>query len=156
MATSPKRVGVLSELSADEVEILTRACVERTYAAGDIIIADGALADGLFIVTAGIASVLEYSGSNVEIELARLHAGEHFGEMSLVTERPASASVRARTAVMWSICRRFTHECSRRMAGCSCGFGCFGDRIRRSSAHAFIAATRVGIASWRRVSRAPP
>ena len=99
MTTATKRVGVLADLSADEVDLLTRACVERTYAAGDIIIADGACADGLFIVTAGIASVLKYSGSNVEIELARLHAGEHFGEMSLVTDRPASASVRAHTAV---------------------------------------------------------
>ena len=99
MTTPLKRIGVLSQLSADELDILTRACVERTYAAGDIIIADGAFADGLFIVTAGIASVLKYSGSNVEIELARLHVGEHFGEMSLVTERPASASVLARSNV---------------------------------------------------------
>lgn len=70
-----------------------------TYASGDTIIADGAFADGLFIVTAGTASVHKYSGSNVEIELARLHPGEHFGEMSLVTERPASASVVARSSV---------------------------------------------------------
>jgi predicted unusual protein kinase regulating ubiquinone biosynthesis (AarF/ABC1/UbiB family) len=99
MTTSPKRVGVLSQLSAGELDILTRACIERTYTAGDTIIADGALGDGLFIVTAGTVSVLKYSGSNVEIELARLHAGEHFGEMSLVTERPASASVLARSHV---------------------------------------------------------
>src|SRR4051812_35972609 len=84
--------------------MLTRACVEKTYAAGDIIIADGAFAEGLFLITAGAASVLKYSGSHVEIELARLHAGEHFGEMSLVTERPASASVRAHTSVtcLWA------------------------------------------------------
>ena len=99
MTISPKRVGVFSELSADEVDMLTLACLERTYAAGETMIADGAIADGLFILTAGTASVLKYSGSRVEIELARLHAGEHFGEMSLVTERPTSASVRARTAV---------------------------------------------------------
>jgi predicted unusual protein kinase regulating ubiquinone biosynthesis (AarF/ABC1/UbiB family) len=99
VTTSPKRVGVLSQLSAAELDILTRACAERTFAAGDVIITDGAFAEGLFIVTAGTASVLKYSGSRVEIELARLHAGEHFGEMSLVTERPASASVLARSPV---------------------------------------------------------
>ena len=94
-----RTVGILAELSPFELDLLTRACVERSFAAGDTIIADGAVADGLFIVTVGTASVVKYSGSAVEIELARLHAGEHFGEMSLVTERPASASVRARSDV---------------------------------------------------------
>ena len=99
MSASLQRVGIFSELSPVELELLAGACEQRSFRAKVTIIADGALADGLFIVTAGTASVLKYSGSNVEIELARLHAGEHFGEMSLITESPASASVRARSDV---------------------------------------------------------
>ncbi len=99
MVASPQRIGMFAELSPTELGRLTSACAERSFSAGDTIIADGATGDGLFIITEGTVSVLKYSGSNVEIELARLHAGEHFGEMSLVTERPASASVRARSDV---------------------------------------------------------
>ena len=99
MSESPHRIGILSELSSAEMALLVSACTERTYGAGETIIADGALGAGLFIVSAGTASVVKYSGSNGEIELARLHAGEHFGEMSLITERPASASVRAKSDV---------------------------------------------------------
>jgi predicted unusual protein kinase regulating ubiquinone biosynthesis (AarF/ABC1/UbiB family) len=81
------------------LDFLTRASVEQTFSAGDTIVADGAFAEGLFVVTRGTASVIKYAGSSVEIELARLHAGEHFGEMSLVSELPASASVVARSDV---------------------------------------------------------
>ena len=99
MSASPHRTGILAELSSAELALLVSACTEQTYGTGETIIADGASGAGLFIVSAGTASVVKYSGSNVEIELARLHAGEHFGEMSLVTERPASASVRATSTV---------------------------------------------------------
>ncbi len=99
MGESPHRIGILSELSSAEIALLVSACAERTFGAGETIIADDALGAGLFIVSAGTASVVKYSGSNGEIELARLHPGEHFGEMSLITERPASASVRAKSDV---------------------------------------------------------
>ena len=97
MSESLRRVGIFSELSESEVTSLVGACEEISFRSGDRIIADGARGEGLFIVLSGTASVLKFSGSKVEIELARLHPGEHFGEMSLVSEKPASASVRAKS-----------------------------------------------------------
>ena len=99
MTVAPRRVGIFAELSDAELALLVGRCAETAYKAGSTIIADGAIGEGLYIVSAGTASVIKYAGSNVEIELARLHTGEHFGEMSLVTELPASASVRARSDV---------------------------------------------------------
>ncbi len=97
---SLRRVGIFSELTESEVKTLGEACEEVAFRTGDRVIADGARGEGLFIVLSGAASVLKFAGSQGEIELARLHPGEHFGEMSLVSERPASASVRADSALV--------------------------------------------------------
>ena len=89
-----RRVAIFSGLSETEVECLQAACEEKTFRAGDRIIAEGARGEGLFIVISGSASVLKFSGSKVGVELARLHPGEHFGEMSLVSDKPASHASR--------------------------------------------------------------
>ncbi len=88
-------VALFAELSEDQVRDLQAACEERFFKAGDRIIVEGMPGEGLFIVVEGTASVLKFSTSKNEIELGRLHAGEHFGEMSLVSDKPTSASVRA-------------------------------------------------------------
>ncbi len=97
---SLRRVGIFSELTESEVATLGEACEEIAFKAEDRVIKDGERGAGLFIVLSGTASVLKFAGSGGEIELARLHPGEHFGEMSLVSERPASASVRADSALI--------------------------------------------------------
>jgi serine/threonine protein phosphatase PrpC len=66
-------------------------CVEaREYEDGDVVIREGDRGDELFIVLAGIVSVIR--GDQV---LTRLGAGEHFGEMSLIRAVPRSATVKA-------------------------------------------------------------
>lgn len=94
-----RRVAIFAELSDTEVGTLQAACEERTFRAGERIIAEGTHGEGLFILMSGAASVLKSSAMKGEIELVRLHAGAHFGEMSLVADRPTSASVRAETEV---------------------------------------------------------
>jgi predicted unusual protein kinase regulating ubiquinone biosynthesis (AarF/ABC1/UbiB family) len=96
---SLRRVGIFAELTESEVRTLGEACEELSFQPGDRVIEDGARGLGLFIVLSGAASVLKFAGSQGEIELARLHPGEHFGEMSLVSDRPSSASVRADSAL---------------------------------------------------------
>jgi len=69
-------------------------------AAGTEIIREGAAGLGLFVVLAGEVEVTKRQPAadgapEVEVPLARLRAGEVFGEMSLVNNQPTSASVRA-------------------------------------------------------------
>jgi CRP-like cAMP-binding protein len=59
------------------------------------IIREGERGQGLFLVLSGEVDVLTH-GTGAE-PVARLHAGDVFGEMSLVTEHPISATVRAAT-----------------------------------------------------------
>jgi hypothetical protein len=62
----------------------------RVYAAGDEIVAEGAMGDELFIVVRGRV-VVEKGG----VPIASLGAGGHFGEMGLIESQPRSATVRA-------------------------------------------------------------
>jgi CRP-like cAMP-binding protein len=63
--------------------------------AGVDIIREGERGQGLFLVLSGEVDVCTH-GTGAE-PVARLHAGDVFGEMSLVTEHPISATVRAAT-----------------------------------------------------------
>jgi CRP-like cAMP-binding protein len=69
--------------------------------AGTEIIREGGPGLGLFVVLAGEVEVTKLQAgatpgaAGAEVSLARLRAGEVFGEMSLINNQPTSASVRA-------------------------------------------------------------
>jgi CRP-like cAMP-binding protein len=72
-------------------------------AAGTEIIREGGQGLGLFVVLAGEVEVTKRQAAagdgavETEVPLARLRAGDVFGEMSLINNQPTSASVRATT-----------------------------------------------------------
>ncbi len=76
-----------------------RAIVERfkmkQAAAGDVIIREAQAANGLFLILHGGVRVHKQVAGAREVELARLKEGEMFGEMSLLSNEPASATVTA-------------------------------------------------------------
>ena len=79
---------------------------EAQFAAGDEIFSEGDPAEDAFVIDSGeIDIVKEVDGQPVV--LARLGAGEIFGEMGLVDDKPRSATARAATEVQ---VRRMTHE----------------------------------------------
>jgi len=87
-----QHVELLSELSSAELMKVTSACKPLDIEAGEAIIAEGEVSETLYVLLDGQVAV-ERSG-NV---LALLGAGTHFGEMSLLSQRPRSATVRAKT-----------------------------------------------------------
>jgi CRP-like cAMP-binding protein len=62
------------------------------------IVREGERGQGLFLILSGEVDVLARSASASPVKLAHLGAGDMFGEMSLVTDQPTSAAVRATTA----------------------------------------------------------
>jgi hypothetical protein len=64
-----------------------------SYRMGDVIIAEGEFTSDAYIVQKGFVEV--YHAGPPEQRLSILGPGDIFGEMSLITERPRSASVRA-------------------------------------------------------------
>jgi serine/threonine protein phosphatase PrpC/CRP-like cAMP-binding protein len=60
----------------------------RERAAGDRVVTEGKAGESMFVILSGRVAVRKG-----EVEIARLGAGEHFGEMSMVERMPRSASV---------------------------------------------------------------
>ncbi|HTA20433.1 MAG TPA: cyclic nucleotide-binding domain-containing protein, partial [Polyangia bacterium] len=64
-------------------------------AAGTVVIREGDAGQGLFVVLAGEVEVSKHQADGGELSLARLRAGDVFGEMSLLTQQPTTATVTA-------------------------------------------------------------
>lgn len=91
-----QRVPLFRPFGAEAFALLERGAVERSLPAGAEIVREGTAGRSLFVVVAGLFEVLHTAGST-ETRLARLGAGDVFGEMSLLTGAPRSATVRAVT-----------------------------------------------------------
>jgi CRP-like cAMP-binding protein len=63
---------------------------------GTEVIREGAPGVGLYVVLSGELEVTAHSASGEQVLLAKLGTGDIFGEMSLLTNQPTSATVRAR------------------------------------------------------------
>jgi CRP-like cAMP-binding protein len=64
-------------------------------AAGTTVIREGDAGQGLFVVLSGEVEVSKRQAAGGDLSLARLRAGDVFGEMSLLTNQPTSATVTA-------------------------------------------------------------
>jgi CRP-like cAMP-binding protein len=72
---------------------------------GDILVTEGQAQDSLYVVLSGSLSVTTHAGHN-EVELTPLTVGSCFGEMGLVDDGPASATIKARERThLWGITR---------------------------------------------------
>ena len=93
---------LFAHLDAASRDELASKAVERRFQAGQLIVAEGALADCLFVVLSGSVQVFTERGTGTPIVLARLDAGEQFGEQALLPGRTGhrGASVRALTSVV--------------------------------------------------------
>jgi small-conductance mechanosensitive channel/CRP-like cAMP-binding protein len=77
----------------EQLERLAVFARERPYAPGEIVIRAGESGEELFIVQQGELAVVMGEGAG-EVEVARLCHGSVFGEMSVMTGAPRSATVR--------------------------------------------------------------
>jgi pyruvate,water dikinase len=90
-----KAVQLFSDLDSKEAEQVARLFKERTFAAGETVAKEGAGGASFFIIKSGEA-VVSRRGS----EIARLGAGDHFGEIALIDEGARSATVQAATELV--------------------------------------------------------
>jgi NADH dehydrogenase len=65
------------------------------FEAGQVVFNEGDRGDWLYVITDGEVEVLKQAGADAPTALRRLGAGECFGEIALVSDRPRTATVRA-------------------------------------------------------------
>lgn len=87
------RVPMLSSLDRKHLEKLSKDFTEKTFPAGTVVVHEGEERGiGFFVVADGDA-VATVAGD----EVARLGAGDHFGEVALISDRVRTATVTAVT-----------------------------------------------------------
>jgi small-conductance mechanosensitive channel/CRP-like cAMP-binding protein len=88
---------LFSAFSAEERAVLADRLAERRVEQGTTVVRQGDPASTLFFVREGALEVRVANGAGIAVAVNRLGAGDLFGEMSLLTGEPRSASVVALT-----------------------------------------------------------
>lgn len=105
---APENTQDLKELAASSlfasfrrealIEVLSSTEV-RSYDAGDIIVTEGEPGSSLFLIVSGMVKVFTKTEDGANLLLAELGLGDFFGEVSLLTGRPRTATITAHTDV---------------------------------------------------------
>ena len=89
------RVPLFSMLTSSQASVVADAVTKRRYKKGDSIVEQGKKSDALTILLTGRARVVSSDSRGREVILAILGPGDYVGEMSLIDQKPHSASVLA-------------------------------------------------------------
>jgi len=81
------------------LDVLTSTTL-RSWAEGDIIVTEGEPGDSLFLIASGTVKVFTRGEHGEHIPLGELGEGDFFGEVSLLTGKPRTATITAKTAVL--------------------------------------------------------
>ncbi len=86
-------VPLFNGLDHEELQRFADLTRERFYPKGSVILFEHDPGDSLFVVRAGRVKVVLIGEDGREVILGVLGVGEHFGELSLIDDRPRSAHV---------------------------------------------------------------
>ena len=90
------QVDLFATLDRKELQILSKTCQEKSYAAGSVIFHQGDTGVGLYVIKSGKVRVtIAPNPDRAEEEVAVLESGAFLGEMALLDELPRSATATA-------------------------------------------------------------
>jgi CRP-like cAMP-binding protein/small-conductance mechanosensitive channel len=89
------KVELFREMNDEERHKLAERLIYAPFMKGELVTRQGAEAHWLYIITKGSAEVIVSTDAGIHKSVAILHAGDSFGEMSLLTGEPRSASLKA-------------------------------------------------------------
>ena len=90
-----KTVPLFSLFSDHQLAVLFPAIQHRSYPRHSFMLRAGERSDALYIILSGRAKIVIDDGDGREVTLTTIGPSEFFGEMSLIDEKPRSASVEA-------------------------------------------------------------
>lgn len=86
---------LFERLTPEEREAVAAEMVHREYAEGDIVITEGEQGSSMYVIVTGEVKVYTKGPKGESVFLADLHEGEFFGEVSVLTGRPRTATITA-------------------------------------------------------------
>ncbi len=94
-----RRVPIFSELDRELLTRLVHSGEIEIFSEGAEIVTQGGIGDRLYVIRNGDVDVLANSDGSMPRRLARLHAGDFFGEIALLQDAPRTATVKAVSTV---------------------------------------------------------
>ena len=91
-----KGINIFEGLSVSELAAVASVTEEIDQPAGETVIKEGEAGESMYLIISGEVSVIKDAGEaeREEIELARISAGDYFGEMALFEDAVRSATIR--------------------------------------------------------------
>jgi CRP-like cAMP-binding protein len=90
-----RAIEIFAPLSVSELWRLGHSVQHRHYAAGESLVCQGDPTSGLYVIERGLVEVLVRQADGTDLVVNRIGVGDVFGEFSLLTGQPVSATVRA-------------------------------------------------------------
>jgi len=90
-----REVPLFSEMDDQEVAGIRAIMQEMKFKPGQVIIREGETGDLFYVITEGQAEIMIRDADGEELVLHRVGPGNFFGELSMLTNEPRSARVRA-------------------------------------------------------------
>ena len=101
-----REVALFSEMDEQEVAGIREIMEEIKFKPGQVIIREGETGDLFYVITEGHAEVLIRDADGTELILNEVRPGGFFGELSMLTNEPRAARVRAVDAVTTLVLER--------------------------------------------------
>lgn len=82
-------------LESEERDAVVQSMKLREYDEGDIVITEGEAGSAMYVIASGTVKVFTRGKTGESVHLANLEEGEFFGEISLLTGKPRTATITA-------------------------------------------------------------
>ncbi|HVT02417.1 MAG TPA: cyclic nucleotide-binding domain-containing protein [Thermoanaerobaculia bacterium] len=86
---------LFEHLSEEEREAVVREMILEQFDEGDIVITEGEVGSSLYVMVSGEVKVFSRGPKGDNVYLAKLGEGDFFGEVSILTGRPRTATITA-------------------------------------------------------------
>ncbi len=99
-----QKIDLFSALSFEECEVIDKKLKRREFPPNQVVVKEGGPGDSMFFINSGLVEVRKKDpNTGIEFLLTELKAGACMGEMSLLTGKPRSATVRTMEPTLCSI-----------------------------------------------------
>lgn len=94
-----KNIHLFSALNKEQIENISQSCVSKNYKSGETIFKEKEVGNSVYIIASGEVRIHKSVATDNPIHLATLKENSLFGELSLITDIPRSATAIANNDV---------------------------------------------------------